>query len=109
MMIDHQVDAVDQPGEVVRLDVDHRDAVKRLEVRGGDGLGVDVEQVGHPQVLGRATFCRAPMMAVALVRRSRLRSASPLAMASGSGSLCSRISTRSASAKYRGTAAHGRA
>ena len=31
MMIDDQIDAVDQPAEVVRLHVDHRDAVEFLE------------------------------------------------------------------------------
>ena len=31
MMIDHQVDAIDQPAEVVRLDVDHRDPVELLQ------------------------------------------------------------------------------
>ena len=41
------------------------------------------------------------MMAVCRVRRSTLRSARPLASASGSGSLCRRISTRSASLKNR--------
>ncbi len=39
------------------------------------------------------------MIAVWRVRRRMLRSARPLAMASGSGSLCSRIRTRSASEK----------
>ena len=48
---------------------------------------------------GRVTPWMAPMIAVVLVRRRMLRSARPLAMASGSGSLCSRISTRSASLK----------
>src|SRR5213592_2882815 len=41
------------------------------------------------------------MIAVVFVRRRMFRSARPLAIASGSGSLCSMISTRSASAKYR--------
>ena len=41
----------------------------------------------------------APMMAVVRVRRSTLRMARPAARASGSGSLCSRINTRPASAK----------
>src|SRR6202521_3366782 len=50
---------------------------------------------------GRVTPCMAPMMAVVLVRWRTLRSASPLAIASGSGSLWSRIRTRSASLKYR--------
>ena len=50
---------------------------------------------------GRVMPLSAPMMAVVRVRRSTLRSARPAASASGSGSLCSRISTRSASAKYR--------
>ena len=31
VMVDHQVDAIDQAAEVVRLDVDHRDAVVLLE------------------------------------------------------------------------------
>ncbi len=50
---------------------------------------------------GRVTPCTAPITAVCLVRRSTVRSASPLAMASGSGSWWSRISTRSASLKKR--------
>ena len=50
---------------------------------------------------GRVTPCSVPRIAVAFVRRRMLRSARPLAIASGSGSLCSRIRTRSASAKYR--------
>ena len=33
MVIDDQVDAVDQAAEVVRLHVDHRDAVEFLERR----------------------------------------------------------------------------
>ena len=48
---------------------------------------------------GRVTPWIAPMMAVVFVRRRTLRSARPLAIASGSGSLCSRIRTRSASAE----------
>ena len=51
MVIDHEVHAIDEPGEVVRLDVHHRDAIERREVCGGHRLDVDVEQVGHPQVL----------------------------------------------------------
>ena len=51
MVIDDEVDAVDQPAEVVRLHVDHRDAVVFLQRGGGDRLDVDVEQVHHPQVL----------------------------------------------------------
>ena len=42
---------------------------------------------------GRVTPWIAPMIAVVLVRRSRLRRARPLAIASGSGSLCSMIRT----------------
>src|SRR6266566_727990 len=41
------------------------------------------------------------MIAVVFVRRRTFLSARPLAMASGSGSLCSMIRTRSASLKYR--------
>ncbi len=65
------------------------------------------EESGSQQLQGRPLH-RCPgreagshRIAVALVRRRMLRSARPLAIASGSGSLCSRISTRSASAKYR--------
>jgi hypothetical protein len=36
----------------VRLDVHRRDAVETLERLGRDRLNLDVEQVGHPQVLG---------------------------------------------------------
>ena len=39
-----------EAAEVVRLDVDHRDAVVFLERLGGDRLDVDVEQVDHPLV-----------------------------------------------------------
>ena len=51
MMIDDEVDAVEQAAEVVRLDVDRGDAVELLERGRRDRLDVDVEQVGHPQVL----------------------------------------------------------
>ena len=50
VMVDDEVDAIDETAEVVRLDVDHRDAVVFLERFGGDRLDVDVEQVDHPLV-----------------------------------------------------------
>ena len=50
-MVDHQVDAVDDAREVVRLDVDHRDALELGDLRRRDDLDVDVEQVHHPLVL----------------------------------------------------------
>ena len=40
------------PAEVVRLHVDHGDAVELGDLRRRDDLDVDVEQVHHPQVLG---------------------------------------------------------
>jgi hypothetical protein len=51
VVIDDQVDPVDQPAEVVRLHVDHRDPVVLVERLRRDRLDVDVEQVHHPQVL----------------------------------------------------------
>ncbi len=51
MVIDDQVDAIDQAAEVVRLHVDHRDAVVFLQAVDGDRLDVEVEKVDHPQVL----------------------------------------------------------
>ena len=50
VMVDDQIDAIDQAAEVVRLHVDHRDAVEFLQRRRRDRLDVDVEQVHHPQV-----------------------------------------------------------
>ena len=50
-MVDDQVDARQQPAEVVRLHVDRGDAVEARELRRRDRLDLDVEQVGHPQVL----------------------------------------------------------
>ena len=101
VMVDDEVDAVDEAAEVVRLHVDHRDAVVLLDRLRRDRLDVDVEQVDHPQVLRpRHALDRAD-------DGRRLRAVQDVAQrqaagqASGSGSLCSRISTRSASAKYR--------
>ncbi len=51
MVIDHQVGAVEHPAEVVRLHVHGGDALELLERRRRDLLDVDVEHVGHPQVL----------------------------------------------------------
>ena len=52
MVIDDEVHAGQQAAEVVRLDVDGRDAVEAGELVGRDGLDLDVEHVGHAQVLG---------------------------------------------------------
>jgi hypothetical protein len=67
----------------MRLHVDHRDASKSPLWSPSD-LDVDVEQVHHPLFLAGDALQR-PMTAVCLVRRSTLRSARPLAIASGSG------------------------
>ena len=52
MVVDDQVDARQQAVEVVRLDVDGGDAVEAGELVGRDRFDLDVEQVGHPHVLG---------------------------------------------------------
>ena len=52
MMIDHQIDAIDLAAEIVRLHVDHRDAIEIGHVRSGHDLDMDVEEVHHPLVLG---------------------------------------------------------
>ena len=51
MMVDDQIDARQQAAEVVRLHVDGRDAIEARELVGRDRLDLDVEQVGHAQVL----------------------------------------------------------
>ena len=51
MVVDDQIDARQQPAEVVRLHVDGGDAIEARELVGRDRLDLDVEQVGHPQVL----------------------------------------------------------
>ena len=100
MVIDHQVDVGQQAAEVVRLHVDQGDLVEVLElVRRSPSRSLMSSSFTIRRFSGRVTACRQPMMAVCLVRRSSVRSARPLAMASGSGSLCVRISTRSASLK----------
>jgi hypothetical protein len=81
MVVDDQVDMPQRLAEVVRLSTPMSSS---FSIR---------------WFSGRATGCNVPMMAVCLVRRSTVRRARPLAMASGSGSLCVRISTRSASLK----------
>ncbi len=50
MVIDDEIHAIDQSAEVVRLHVDHRDAVVFLQAVDRDRLDVDVEQIDHPQV-----------------------------------------------------------
>ena len=52
MVIDDQIDPIEHAAEVVRLHVDGRDALELVERRRRDLLDVDVEHVGHPQVLG---------------------------------------------------------
>ena len=52
VMVDDEVGAVEQAAEVVRLDVDGRDALELLERRRRDLLDLDVEHVRHAQVLG---------------------------------------------------------
>ncbi len=52
MMVDHEIDAREELAEVVRLHVDRRDAVEAGELGRRDRLHLDVEQVGHPDVLG---------------------------------------------------------
>ena len=51
-MVDDKVHAVDQPAEVVRLHVDGGDAGELGHRSAVEQLDLDVEQVGHPDVLG---------------------------------------------------------
>ena len=51
MMIDHEIDAIDDALEVVRLNVDHRDAVELRDLFRPNRLDMDVEEVDHPHVL----------------------------------------------------------
>ena len=73
------------PVEVVRLHVHHGDSIELFDLFGRDGLDVDVEQVRHAEVLRPGDPFIAAMTAVALVRWRSVRSARPLAMASGIG------------------------
>ena len=58
MMVDDEVDAV-EAREIVRLHVDHADAIELLDGVLRDRLDVNVEQVGHADVFGaRHTFER---------------------------------------------------
>src|SRR5690606_32360006 len=50
MMVDVQVDTGKQAAEVVRLDVDRRDAAEGSEVFRGVRLDLDVEQIDHADV-----------------------------------------------------------
>lgn len=99
VVVDDQVHAGQQTAEVVRLDVDRGDAVEARELVGRQRLDLNVEQVGHPDVLGPghalqgADDGRGPRSA------QDVANARPAASASRSGSLWSRMSTRSASAK----------
>ena len=52
VVVDDQVHPVQQPAEVVGLHVDGRDAVELRERFRGQRLDLDVEEVGHAQVLG---------------------------------------------------------
>ena len=52
VMVDDEVHAVDQPAEVVRLHVDGGDAGELGHRSAVEQLDLDVEQVGHPDVLG---------------------------------------------------------
>ena len=52
VVIDDQVHARQQAAEVVRLDVDRGDAIEGAELVRRQRLDLDVQQVGHPQVLG---------------------------------------------------------
>jgi len=58
-MIDYQVDPRQQAAEVVRLHVDGSDAVEVAEPPGCHLFDVDVEQVGHAEVLGTRHALRA--------------------------------------------------
>ena len=51
MMVDDEIDAV-EAGKVVRLHVDHADAIELLDGVLRDRLDVNVEQVGHAHVFG---------------------------------------------------------
>ena len=50
MVVDDEVDAVDEAAEVVRLHVDHADAVELPDGLGRHDVDVNVEQVQHPEV-----------------------------------------------------------
>ena len=50
MVIDDQIDAVDQAAEVMRLHVDHRDAIVFLERVRRNRLDVNIQQVDHAEV-----------------------------------------------------------
>ena len=52
MVIDHQVDVMQQPRKVMRLDVNQRNLVERLELIRRDGLDLQIQQLHHPQVFG---------------------------------------------------------
>ena len=52
VVVDHEIDLVDEPREVVGLHVHHRDPIEPGEVLRPDRLDMDVEQVQHPEVLG---------------------------------------------------------
>jgi hypothetical protein len=60
MMIDDEIDLGQQAAEVVRLHVHGGDSVEALEVGRRDGLDLDVEQVGHAQVLGARHALQRP-------------------------------------------------
>ena len=51
VVVDDQVDPVEQSAEVVRLHVDRRDAIELRQRFRGQRLDLDVEEVGHAQVL----------------------------------------------------------
>ena len=52
MMIDDEIHLVDEPAEIVGLHVDRRDPVELGERLAVQRLDVDVEEAGHPEVLG---------------------------------------------------------
>ena len=60
VVVDDQVHAVEQPAEVVRLHVDGGDAGELGQRAAAEQLDLDVEQVGHPQVLGPGDALERP-------------------------------------------------
>ncbi len=51
-MVDDQIDARQEPAEVVRLHVDGRDPLERRDLVGRHDFDLNIEQVGHAQILG---------------------------------------------------------
>ena len=98
MMIDRDVGARNFVAEERRLHIDHRDLVEGAQVLGRGRLDFDFQHDAPScRFSGRVTGLKANSGVVCLLRPSRVRRAIPLDIASGSGSSCSTIATRSPS------------